>query len=189
MAETIKSDMFKSLYDFESYEPIETKIDSLKDDCYGDTLIFDDIMIINMTKDKYYGLKEEYKEQEKFAKDHIPTAYSSEISDRDFEKAVDKMGELREEIKSYALSMDSLLKDIIRISEKCEGKQYGWFVTHKYRCKTKEGTPTISTIYYFMDNECKRIIRQFDEDDMSLDSYREYAGLTIERYNSNKNNN
>ena len=30
VAETIKSEMFKNLYDFESYQPIETKIDTLR---------------------------------------------------------------------------------------------------------------------------------------------------------------
>lgn len=37
-AELIKQEMFKTLYDFESYEPIEIKIDSAFTSIYTDTL-------------------------------------------------------------------------------------------------------------------------------------------------------
>ena len=39
VAELIKQEMFKTLYDFESYEPIETKIDSAFTSIYTDSII------------------------------------------------------------------------------------------------------------------------------------------------------
>ena len=39
VAELIKQEMFKTLYDFESYEPVETKIDSAFTSIYTDSVI------------------------------------------------------------------------------------------------------------------------------------------------------
>lgn len=48
VAETIKADPFKTLYDFDSYQPVETKIDTLKNNRYGDTLMFDNGMMFKV---------------------------------------------------------------------------------------------------------------------------------------------
>ena len=48
---TIRESMNKTLDDFKSYEPIETKIDSLKHDRYGDTLLVNIIVRMKLTED------------------------------------------------------------------------------------------------------------------------------------------
>ena len=53
VAEKIKNEMFKNLYDFESYQPIETKIDTLKRDKYGDTLIYDNVLLLAVANDAF----------------------------------------------------------------------------------------------------------------------------------------
>ena len=63
VAETIKNEMFKNLYDFESYQPIETKIDTLRRDKYGDTLIYDNIMLIKAASDEFDKAKGNFDEQ------------------------------------------------------------------------------------------------------------------------------
>ena len=45
--EAIKNEMFKTLYDFESYQPIETKIDSAFLSAYTDSIIIKHGYILN----------------------------------------------------------------------------------------------------------------------------------------------
>ena len=190
VAETIKSEMFKTLYDFESYQPIETKIDTLRRDKYGDTLIFDDVMLMAAAYDKFKKEKENFDEQVEIAEIYRPTYYSSSTSDNKFYAARDKMKEALDGMKFYNAIMDSLNTEIRTKEKKCDNNQYGWFVTHKFRCKTKGGNSTIGTYYYFMDIDCKRIIRRFDEDDMTLEKYHKNidAALELDDEETKKNN-
>lgn len=171
VAETIKSEMFKTLYDFESYQPIETKIDTLRHDMYGDTLIYDNVMLLDAASDKFDEAKGNFDEQKEIAEIYMPTYYSSSTSDKKFYAARDKAEEAYKDMTIYLGIMDSLAADIRTKEKECDNNQYGWFVTHKFRCKTKGGNSTIGTYYYFMDKDCERIMRKFDEDDMSLEQY------------------
>ena len=94
VAETIKENMFKTLYDFDSYQPIETKIDTLKSDIYGDTLVYDHAMLAKALFDEYRECEKEIKEQESIIDIYTPTAYSSESSDKKYKEAIDKCKEL-----------------------------------------------------------------------------------------------
>ena len=71
-------------------------------------------------------------------------------------------------------AIDSLRTIIVKDSKKCENKQYGWLVTHKFRCKTKGGNSTIGTYVYFMDDNCKQIYRSIDEDDITYKDYKAF---------------
>ena len=67
-AELIKQEMFKTLYDFESYEPIETKIDSAFTSIYSDTLA---LLYANKVKDMFDELdeaKSDYEAQWKYGR-------------------------------------------------------------------------------------------------------------------------
>lgn len=171
-AETIKSEMFKTLYDFNSYEPIETKFDSLKKDRYGDTLIFSKIMMIKFAMDDFDKSKEEFDKARETAEIYRPTYSPSSYSSKKYIDAQEVMNKCYKEMNDYLAIMDSLYITVKEIEKKCDGKFYGWFVTHKFRCKTKGGNPTIGTYYYFMDKDCKKIYRYFDDDDFSLENYR-----------------
>ena len=180
VAETIKSEMFKNLYDFESYQPIETKIDTLKRDKYGDTLIYDNVLLIAAATNEFANAKSDFDEQHNIAEIYVPSYYSSSSSDKKFYAARDKMKAALDDMTFYANIVDSIQADIKIIEKKCDKKPYGWFVTHKFRCKTKGGNSTIGTYYYFMDNDCERIIRTFDEDDMSIEQYHNWIDEALE---------
>lgn len=186
VAETIKDNMFKTLYDFESYQPIETKIDSLKRDKYGDTLIYDNIMLARAVNEEFNDAKKEFDDQEETANIYRPTAYSSDYNDAKFEKARDKMREALKKMELYANILDSLKVEVQKMEKNCDGKQYGWLVTHKFRCKTKGGNPTIGTYIYFMDMDCERIIRSFDEDDLTFESYKEWIDSAFKESDDDK---
>lgn len=186
VAETIKNEMFKNLYDFESYQPIETKIDTLRRDKYGDTLIYDNVMLATAARDEFNKSKQLFDEQNEIAEIYTPSYYSSSSSDKKFYAARDKMKEALDDMTFYATILDSLQKEIKIKEKECDNKQYGWFVTHKFRCKTKGGNSTIGTYYYFMDNDCKRIIRRFDEDELSLEQYHNWIDEALEDDNENE---
>ncbi len=180
VAETIKNEMFKNLYDFESYQPIETKIDTLRRDKYGDTLIYDNIMLIKAASDEFDKAKGNFDEQKEICEIYMPTYYSSSTSDKKFYAARDKAKDAYNDMTFYLGIMDSLTIDIKTKVKDCDNNQYGWFVTHKFRCKTKGGNSTIGTYYYFMDKDCERIIRRFDEDEMSLEQYHHWIDNALE---------
>lgn len=187
VAETIKNEMFKTLYDFESYQPIETKIDTLKCDRYGDTLIYDKFLLACVMLDKLKEVQKEFDSQKEIAELYTPTYYSSTYNDKKFEDARTKMGEAIDQMESYLKAINSMQSEIRALAKQCDGKQYGWLVTHKYRCKTKGGNPTISTEYYFMDNDCERIIRSFDKDDMTLEYYKSGVDSMLEESEDDDN--
>lgn len=180
VAETIKSEMFKNLYDFESYQPIETKIDTLRRDKYGDTLIYDDVMLIGAAYDEFEKAGSNFDEQKEIAEIYTPTYYSSSSSDNKYYEARDKMRDALDDMKIYLAIIDSLKTEIRTKEKECDNNQYGWFVTHKFRCKTKGGNSTIGTYYYFMDNDCEKIIRRFDEDDITLEKYHQRIDEVLE---------
>lgn len=180
VAETIKNEMFKNLYDFESYQPIETKIDTLKRDKYGDTLIFDNVLEIAVANEAFKKAESNFNEQHDIAEIYVPSYYSSSSSDNKFYEARNNMKKALDEMEFYINIMDSLRIDIKSKEKKCDNSQYGWFVTHKFRCKTKGGNSTIGTYYYFMDNDCERIIRTFDEDDLALEQYHHWIDESLD---------
>lgn len=185
-AETIKDKMFKTLYDFESYQPVETKIDTLKQDKYGDTLIYDNIMLAETAVNKFNESKKNFDEQYEIAQIYEPTRYSSSSSDKKFYAARDKMQEYIDDMDFYNSIIDSLCTQVRNDAKKSDGKPYGWLVTHKFRCKTKGGNPELSTYVYFMDTECKTIYRYFDEDDMTYEKYKENVDAAMEMGNNKK---
>ena len=62
---TINDIMFKTLPDYESYEPIETKIDSLKLDRYGDTIIVKVIFKMRLMDSLIDDFKRDYRDAKK----------------------------------------------------------------------------------------------------------------------------
>ena len=70
VAEVIKQEMFKTLYDFESYEPIETKIDSAFTSIYTDTLA---LLYANEVSEMFNELDDAKMEYENANVDYIIT--------------------------------------------------------------------------------------------------------------------
>ena len=62
---TIRESMNRTLDDIKSYEPIETKIDSLKHDRYGDTLLVNIILRMKLTEGLIVDFEKDYKEAKK----------------------------------------------------------------------------------------------------------------------------
>lgn len=173
-AELIKNELYKTLYDFDSYQPIETKVSEAKLSIYNDSTFRSKGALFA------YSLKKikEYIEEAEDAKDRMdiwgrPTYYSSTYSDNKYYEYKEKWESALSKAKEYKSILDTLAKEIRDTSASLDTNQIiGWEVLHKFRCKTKGGTPTIGDYRYVIDKKFKRIIMREDLDDEDDESIR-----------------
>ncbi len=165
-AELIKTEMSKTLYDFDSYEPVETKVTEAYQTAYNDTSCLKMAMAIAYglyEADKY--LKEAESAQERMDIWGPPTYYSSSYSDR-------KYYEYRDQVKDNMAKMTAavdVIKEVGRLLQdsiaKLDGKKIiGWEVRHRFRCKTRGGHASIGDYRYIISEDFKEILWQEDTD-------------------------
>lgn len=108
-AELIKQEMFKTLYDFESYEPIEIKIDSAFTSIYTDTLA---LMYANEVKIMFDELEKEEAEYEsaKSAMEIWSDSYSS--------LGAYKYNEAKRKVNNYIEKINKTLKKMMKYTPK-----------------------------------------------------------------------
>lgn len=165
-AEMIKNEMFKTLYDFESYQPIETKVDSAYTSIYTDSIILSHAYIARHLLDKVNKQFEEIKD----AKSTIEIwgdGYSN-LSRTKVKNAYDKYKEALNKVDSYFKIINLHTDTIKQLSEVFRPEFYGWKATHKFRCKTKGGDSEIGNYIYIFDKDIKTIIYKEDQEDESL---------------------
>lgn len=159
--------MSMTLYDYASYDPIETIVSEAKASMYNDTSCWKTGTMLAASMK--LGL--EYAENMKEAKEHMeiwgpPSYYSSSYSDNkyykyksDYEEAVDSFKSTHEICKIIA---ESLREKITNLDE---NSVIGWEVMHRFRCKTKGGYSTIGNYRFVMDKDFKSIMIDEDIDD------------------------
>lgn len=162
VAEVIKQEMFKTLYDFESYEPIETKIDSAFTSIYTDTLA---LLYANEVSEMFNELddaKMEY-ESAKSTMEIWSDSYSS--------LGVYKFNEAKKKVNDYIEKIDNALKRTENIYESIKKRNneighsfIGWKATHKFRCKTKGGNFDLGNYLYVFDKKIETILHIEDMD-------------------------
>lgn len=108
--EMIKNEMFKTLYDFESYQPIETKVDSAYTSIYTDSTIISHAYIARHFLDDVDKQLEEIKDA-KSTMEIWGDGYSS-LSRTKFNNAYEKYTEALDKAKAYIeianLQMDTI---------------------------------------------------------------------------------
>lgn len=172
----IKDNMFKTLYDFDSYQPIETKVDSAFHTPYNDSICLRNAVVCKVVYDKI----EEYLEEANNALNAAEVWHDMNwMRDRYFESlnesetALTNAKTLLETSKEY--------EDTIRMRSNVIMKEFmGWQVTHKFRCKTKGGFSVLSTRVYYMDSKFTEILREVDPDDEEFQKYREIIENVLE---------
>ena len=178
--ETIREEMNKILDDSISYEPIETKIDSLKHDRYGDTLLVNIILRLKLTDGMIAEFEKDYKKaKELFDIWDDPRMYNfSTFAYNKRKKAYDDLQTAAISLGVLEKSRQEYLDTLFILDKKHTSEFYGWRVSHKYRCNTKDGMSTLNTLVYFMDKKCEKILFKIsgnDEDDFSWQKYVNYV--------------
>lgn len=172
-AEYIKNELSKTLYDFDSYQPIETNVTVAKMTMYNDSACWRKAAEVAV----YIKESTEFLEEAKSAKKDMdrwgrPTYYSSSYSDDQYYY----YKKIYEDNLSNAEFMLNLSERVVaelkeRIAELDTAKVIGWEVKHRFRCKTKGGNSTIADYRYVLDKDFKNTILQEyidDEDDISI---------------------
>lgn len=159
--ELIDKEMFQTLYDYDSYQPVETKLDS----AFTQYLMDDEIRANAIDLAALSELRKEYEEEADEAETTMEIWEDSYYSRDRYYKAKKEFVEAtvkRIECMSKELnSMKSLYKGISEF----EKEFCGWEVTHKFRCKSKGGSSLLTTYHYIVDEKVENIIYQWDEED------------------------
>lgn len=176
---TIREEMNKTLDDIKSYEPIETKIDSLKYDRYGDTLLVNVILRMKLTEDMIIDFEKDYKESKKlFDIWDDPRMYNySSFAYNKRKKAYDDMQIASIGMGVLEKTLQEYLDTLLILDKEHTGELYGWRVSHKYRFKTKDGASSLNHLVYYMDKNCEKIIFKMsgnEDDDFSWQKYVNY---------------
>ena len=172
-AELIRNELSKTLYDFGSYEPIETVVTEAYDSPYNNPECFRQAKEINTHLKKMLQYVEEAKDAVNYMEIWgAPTYYSSSYSDRQYYKYKSQAEEIREkffEEQGLYKTLGRALQDSIKVLD--SEKIIGWEVRHKFRCKTRGELADIENYRYIVDKQFKNIIifcEDMDDDDYSL---------------------
>lgn len=160
----IKSDMKVCLYDFKSYEPTKTQIDSAFYNIHGDNHVREKVS-------KFIKLKEEYeeldKETEYLAMNTMAySGLSSAPAVSMYNKYSKDLSENQKKLKTLESNIEKIKNEIISIHDKAPRKKFiGWGVVHYFKCNTQEGLPYIGQIAYIVDKDIKKILFKIDMTD------------------------
>ncbi len=161
--ELIKAELYKTLYDFSSYEPIETIVDSAFTSIYRDSVILKYAYSIQACLD----LSNENIAEMKDARSSMEIwsdSYSSYGRNKYYE-ARDKYNENLEKANLYLKRIDEIMPLIKEEINNFSSSFCGFQAKHKFRCKTKGGNFTIGNYLYIMDKNFKEVISVSDMDD------------------------
>lgn len=165
-AEFIKNELSKILYDFESYQPIETTVTEAKMTMYNDSACWTKAAALA------YGMKKatEYLEEMKDAKERMeiwrPSYYSSSYSDNQYYKYKEEYEDNLEKAKNAYDICKGLAAELKKqIANLDTAKVIGWEAKHRFRCKTRGGNSTIGDYRYVLDKDFKKVLLQEDTDD------------------------
>jgi hypothetical protein len=179
--ELIKTELSKTLYDFESYSPVETTVTKAKHSVYTDTNYYKMTVKVNATFDLFTkSVVEAADLVEKMSIYGPPSYYSSSYSDYQYYKYKKEGKEKIKEAQKYldlVKEYSKNLKDSLKTIDTT--KIVGWEVTHRFRCKTKGGLPTFGNFRYVIDKDFKKIILEEDMDDESYEKIRETVKFVI----------
>lgn len=165
--ELIKDYMYKSLYDYDSYQSIETKIEKAYVSPYYDESIIGiaSLVVAGMEKEQKY--MEEVNNARRTAE-----IWMDSYSSYGREKTKEALAEAKEGMRQVALNLQVICKLLVTLKEKIDNldteKRQGWKVTHTFRCKTRGGHSDLGTYVFIMDEKFKSILYNEDINDESL---------------------
>lgn len=164
----IEERFFKTLYDFESYQKIETKIvgRAYRNGLNSEECIEDAKEIVSLMKDALENISEA-NESLKEANSYysiLMRAYYVKLADEYYEKSVEQRNEclvLRENLKN-------------KIKTYNHNEIIGYEVIHRFRCKNRGGNICIADYRFIIDLKMKKILFY---NDIEEENYKEAIAL------------
>lgn len=173
----IDREMFKTLFNYDSYEPIETIVKEGNSSIYTDSLIRAYAINVEAVRKLSQEASEKANRALEYA-DIYANGYSYS-SHKKFENYINQAKQENDKMKFY-LDRWKAYEDSIKLQvTNFQPQQIGWEVVHKFRCKSKGGNSMIANYVYIIDPKFTKIISQFDMDDEGETSIRERIDLAI----------
>lgn len=167
--------MFKTLFYYESYKPIETKIDSVIHSPYNDTTIL-----------RYAMVKIEAKKQIDECQEKAEKAM--EIYNLFGDAGIKNHRDPSKEFSAYMEKSIFLLKksiaydDSIRLKARLINPEFtGWAVTHKYCYKEKSSLIDTTSRVYIVDKDFTKIINIINTEDECYQKSQQIIKEILER--------
>lgn len=166
-AKLIEKELSKTLYDFESYQPVETTLTEAKLTMYNDTTSWRKAEVLVYCLDKITN----YTEAAEEAKELMdiwgpPSYYSTTYSDKQYYKYKEEYETNTKKRFDYLDIFNSIAKELQEmIAQLDTTKVIGWEVNHRFRCKTRGGLSTFGNFRYVIDKDFEHILIQEDLDD------------------------
>ena len=153
--ETIKSELFKTLYDFDSYQPIETVVSEAKQTPLNDYECWSRAEILSTAIHNvsgYLDLAKDAKENKEYwSSNYYVSDFVKEYKEK-YTKYAEKANELVEICNSVAKEINDIMSNFN------SSENIGWNVKHTFRCKTKGGISEIVHYRYVLSKDFKSVI-------------------------------
>lgn len=173
----INKDMFKSLYDYSSYEPVETIVTEAFSSIYTDSLIRAQAIRAEALCELYNEAFKKGKDAGEYAEIYADSYYSS--GRRKYLEYLNEAKTEFEKAKSYATLWQAAEDSIKTLASQFSPTRIGWEVKHKFRCKNRGGNYSLGDYIYIIDNKFSKIISKYDMDDDDESDIRERIDVVI----------
>lgn len=148
------------LYDFESYEPVKTQIDSAFQSPYINQEVRDlAIKMAQQVKDLTIAKVEYNSALSSMALWDSP--YKTAFDRQKIKEAASKRDKTKREMDNLQEQLRSTLKDLYsKIAQQTENNNefIGWIVKQRYKCKTGGGDPTFGDDIFVFDKDIKNCL-------------------------------
>lgn len=159
----IDKQMFGALYDYDSYQVVETQIDSAYSSIYRDSTVREYAIRICSLEELVAENKKEMNSA--ISSMNIWSDSYSSYGRSEYRDATKKFNKNMDEAKKY-IDLWGKCEDSIKIISKCfQQKFIGWQASHKFRCKSKGGHSNLATYIYVFDPKIKEILYYYDTED------------------------
>lgn len=150
----INDEMFQTLYDYDSYQPVQTTVDSAFSSIYRDSLAVKYALRISVLKEYSEKSINEARKYIDQAKIYAGSYYNQDTYQDYRDKAIKATVDAENYIDMMVLWQDS----IKNINDSFTPEFVGWEAIHKFRCKSKGGDALLSKYVYVFDKDFNRII-------------------------------
>ena len=177
----IKDAMCKSLVLPETYQVVETQLDSAY------TPIHDPEFVSKVLEMNKIGLEiDELEKQVKRAKYSMSLwsgTYRSAFGREQYNQAKDKYDEVKAQYDSLVERLQRIAEDLKQKAE--EAPEFiGYFAHHRYRANNNAGYTLLNDEYFLLDKEITRIVAQWNDKEMAV--YNDFLKLAAETAEATK---